>query len=182
MPYGIILRDAMTTHPVTCSPEMNVHDAVTLMVDNHVGSLLIVRGADLLGIFTEKDILTKVILPCKDSTKTSVSSIMTTDIHSLGPELDISVAVDLMVKKDIRRVPILENGKLVGLVTEKDLLRISPGIIETLVLKKQIREMNRKPITVKSVHGICEICENFSDELIPVDDAFICPDCFDSTQ
>jgi len=180
MPYGISVRDAMTTHPVTCTPELSIHDAVKLMVEHHVGSLLVVKDSELLGVFTEKDILTKIILPGKDSSKVTLGNIMTTNIFSLGPEADISNAADLMVKKDIRRVPVLENGKLVGLVTEKDLLRISPSIIETLVLKKQIKEITRKPVKVKNVQGHCDVCENFSDELIPFNDGFICPDCFDS--
>ncbi|MDD2680402.1 MAG: CBS domain-containing protein [Candidatus Omnitrophica bacterium] len=181
LPCGISVREAMTLSPVICGPELSVKDAAKLMIKNHVGSLLIAKedskDKKLLGIMTEKDILKKLITKGKDPAKVYVRNIMTKNPMVIGKDADIIEALKLMVQNDFRRIPVIEGDKLIGLITEKDIMRIEPHVVECLITKKKIKEINRKPIKVKEVQGMCEECGNFSEELVDKSGMFVCHDC-----
>jgi len=177
MTYGILVREAMTLNPITCKKDITVKEAVDLMLEEKIGSLLVVEDKGLVGIFTEKDILKKIIAQKREPEKTKLEDVMVKELITISPDSDLSKAAELMVKKDIRRLPVVERGKLVGMFTEKDLLRIKPTVIDLLVQKKRIKEMSRKPVSERGVQGPCENCANFSDDLVEVDGNFVCPSC-----
>jgi len=177
MVYGILVGDAMTSDPITCKKELSIKQAVALMLSENIGSLLIVKDKKLVGIFTEKDILKKIIAAGMDPEKTKLENVMVRDIFTIGPDADLSEAAELMVRKDIRRLPVVEEEKLVGILTEKDLIRIEPTVVDILLQKKRIEEVSRESSKRTGVHGPCENCSNFSDDLEEIDGSFVCPHC-----
>ncbi|MDD5417718.1 MAG: CBS domain-containing protein [Candidatus Nanoarchaeia archaeon] len=174
---GITVGEAMTINPVICSPEINAKEAAKIMIKNHVGSLVVAKNKKLMGIITEKDMLNKLIANAKSPEKVLVKDIMTKKPISIGRRTDIAEALDLMIRNDFRRLPVVENNSLVGIITEKDLLRIAPKVMDFLITKKKIKEINRKPIKIREVQGMCEECGNFSGELVDKNGIFICHDC-----
>jgi CBS domain-containing protein len=183
MRYGITAREAMTKHPVTIRPGVSVVNAVQRMLKENVGSLLVIEDKKLVGIVTEKDILIKVIAQQMDPKKTKVREVMTKDVITIAPDTDLYEIAKLMNEEDIRRLPVIEGGKLVGLITEKDLLKIEPSLLDVLIERMKIREPEIKPIIEEaSLQGACEICGNYCEDLEEMGGMLICSLCKESME
>lgn len=107
----------------TISPEQTVLEAVALMADKGIGALLVTEGSDVVGIITERDYARKVILLERSSQATPVSDIMTAAVMYVHPSQTSSECMRLMTEKRLRHLPVLENGKLLGLLSIGDLVK-----------------------------------------------------------
>ena len=105
------------------APDACVIDALRLMADKEVGSLLVLEGEELVGIISERDYARKVILKDKSSLDTPVSEIMTREVISLNPEQSIQDCMALMTDKRIRHLPVLEGDRLVGIISIGDVVK-----------------------------------------------------------
>ena len=118
------LRDVMTNPVVRIHPEEMVSVAARMLEHNNIGAMP-VCGSDgrLCGILTDRDIVTRCLAAGKAPQSTSVREIMSTKIYVGRPDMEVSVAAGLMGKEQIRRLPVMENGKLCGMVSLGDLAR-----------------------------------------------------------
>lgn len=116
------VQDLMATEPKTCSPEDSVHTAAQMMRDHRISSLCVGHGRQLLGILTTKDMTNKVVAEGL-SPETPVSAVMAGDPLTLPPTALGSDVLHLMISRRIGHVPIVENGVLVGMITQTDLTR-----------------------------------------------------------
>lgn len=107
----------------TISPEQTVLEAVALMAEKGIGALLVTEGSDVVGIITERDYARKVILLERSSQATPVSDIMTAAVMYVHPNQTSSECMKLMTEKRLRHLPVLENGKLLGLLSIGDLVK-----------------------------------------------------------
>jgi CBS domain-containing protein len=118
----MLVRQLMRRELVTCSPSATVHDAAAKMKEFNVGSVLIVEeGWKLKGILTDRDIALTVAADSKDPQRTYVYDVMTADPITINSDADVDSALRIMNKANIRRLPVTENGKLVGLLSTADL-------------------------------------------------------------
>ncbi len=120
------LAHIMTRRVVTVSPSEKVSEALALMADRDIGSLVVTEKDAPVGIVTERDIVRRLVRRLAKETsfdKVEVGSVMTHPLITAQPETPSWEAFRTMLVKRIRRLPILENGKLVGIVTERDLFR-----------------------------------------------------------
>ncbi|MBS3143396.1 CBS domain-containing protein [Candidatus Woesearchaeota archaeon] len=129
MKIGVSVMDAMTKKPVSVSPDENITNCTKIMLDKHVGSLLVKENEKLLGFLTERD-LVRMISMGIDPKTTKVKQIMTTRIITITPEKDIYDAITLMNRENIRRLPVMVNERVIGLITLKDILAIQPTLFE----------------------------------------------------
>ena len=104
-------------------PDSTVLDALRIMADQNIGSIMVVDGKQYLGIVTERDYSRKVILKGKSSSDTPVSEIMSKDLPSVTPNDTVEFCMELMSDKNIRYLPVFENEQLVGIVSINDLVR-----------------------------------------------------------
>jgi len=119
---GDLLRLVMTSPVTTMDAKGTLGDAARSMVKNDIGSVIVVEGKKLVGIITERDI-TKQVITGESILKKAVKSVMTAPLVTATPDTPIQEAFELMLKKKIRRLPIIDNNNLIGMVTEKDLMR-----------------------------------------------------------
>jgi CBS domain-containing protein len=105
------------------SPAVSVLDALKIMADQNIGSVMIMENNQYLGIMTERDYARKVILKGKSSTDTLVTEIMSDDLPTVTPVDTIEYCMQLMSEKNIRYLPVFENDRLVGIVSINDLVR-----------------------------------------------------------
>jgi len=110
-------KDVMVKDVIKVGSFTLVNDAVKVMNKNNIGCLLIVDDGETRGIVTQRDLLNKVLEKAKDPRKLKVSDIMTKNLIVGSPHMEVHEAANLMFKKKIKRLPIVEGGKLVGLVT-----------------------------------------------------------------
>ena len=105
------------------SPEASVYEALSLLAKKNVGALLVIKNQELVGIVSERDYARKVALLGKASVKTPVSEIMTTQVFSITPQNTTEEAMALMTDKRIRHLPVIEEGKIVGVISIGDLVK-----------------------------------------------------------
>ena len=116
-------EDAMVKDVVKVGSSTLVDNAVKVMNKNHIGCLIIEDNGETRGIVTQRDLLKKVLEKAKDPRKLVVSDIMTKKLVVGSPDMEIHEAARLMFKKKIKKLPIVENGKLVGLITLTNIAR-----------------------------------------------------------
>lgn len=107
----------------TVTPDDTVLDALKLMAEKNIGGVLIMEGDSLRGIFTERDYARKIILKGKASSDIRMSEVMVTELITVTPESTTSDCMKLMTDKTIRHLPVIENGKPVGLVSIGDVVK-----------------------------------------------------------
>jgi CBS domain-containing protein len=105
------------------TPETTVFDAISLMAERNIGAVLVIKGNRLAGIMSERDYTRKVILQGRSSKETLVKEIMTTDLVPTTPEMTVDECMVLMTYHRIRHLPVLDGGKLVGIVSMGDLVK-----------------------------------------------------------
>lgn len=107
----------------TIKPDASVYQAIELMADKAIGALLVMEGEDLVGIMSERDYARKVILKGRKSKETPVRDIMTERVLYVSPDRAIEECMAIMTEKRIRHLPVLEDGKLVGVFSSGDLIK-----------------------------------------------------------
>ncbi len=140
----IKVSQVMTKKPVFIGQDELLPSCARRMLINNVGGILVVKNHQLLGIVTEKDIVENAVAKELNVKNTRVKDIMTTGMITISPDANLSKAVSLMNKEDVRRLPVIKEGRLVGLITMKDILRIKPEAITSLKKDFLSKEKKRK--------------------------------------
>jgi len=107
----------------TIAPEATVIDALKLMAEKSIGALVVMSGKKLVGIISERDYARKVILLGKSSIDTRVKDIMTASVYYVHPETLTQECMALMTKNRIRHLPVIQEGKLIGLISIGDIVK-----------------------------------------------------------
>ncbi len=110
------------TAVVSVPPTATVLDAAHVMNDKGIGGVVVLDGATLVGIFTERDIMRRVVAANRDPAQTLVSDVMTTDCVTILPDVQIAVCRAMMSTRRIRHLPVVHDGGLVGMITSGDVL------------------------------------------------------------
>ena len=177
MKTGVRVLDAMTKEPVVVDPELSLERCAKIMLQHGVGGVVVKDKGVLKGIVTEKDFVEKVVAKGLDPKKSRVKDVMKKSVVSIEPDKDIHDAIIRMRDNDVRRLPVVHDGKLVGLLTEKDILKIEPSLFELLVEKFRLREEAGKPVFLKGLKmGECESCGAFG-KLHRREDRLLCDGC-----
>jgi len=117
-----ILKSKSNTQVYTTVPSATVLDAIKLMAERSIGALLVMQGDNVVGIVTERDYARKVVLKGRASNATPVSDIMTTSVMYVRPDTTNEQCMALMTENRLRHLPVMENDKLIGLVSIGDLV------------------------------------------------------------
>ena len=107
----------------TVAPDAPVIEAIRLMAEKGVGAVLVMRGEELVGILSERDYARKIVLKGRSSADTAISAIMTVDVITVVPDTSVPACMRMMTELRIRHLPVVENGRLVGLVSIGDLVK-----------------------------------------------------------
>jgi CBS domain-containing protein len=128
------VEDVMVEEVITIEADATVQEAVDLMNKHEIGCLIVMLKGKPVGIITERDMLKRVLAKSIDPEKTKVSEIMSAPLIMGRPGMEIEDAVRLMFKTKIKKLPVVQKGRLVGLVTLTDITRFQPHMIR--ILKK----------------------------------------------
>ena len=115
------VRDAMTADPRSIGKSVSVVEAARLMREQDIGSLPITDDEQLVGMITDRDITMRVVAEAADPNATSVEDVYSRDLVSVEPDNDLEEALRLMARHQVRRLPVVENGRLVGIVAQADI-------------------------------------------------------------
>jgi len=117
------VKDVMVTNLITIEAETTVKKAAELMDKHDIGCLIVVSYGNPIGIVTERDMLKRILLQKRDIAKTRVGNIMSAPLIATTPQTDIRDAIRLMNERRIKKLPVVEEGELVGLVSLTDVMR-----------------------------------------------------------
>jgi CBS domain-containing protein len=117
------IRDLMTSNPVTCESSASVLDAAKQMAQQDVGPIPVVENDQLAGIVTDRDIVVRVVAEGRDPSSTTVGEIASKDLETVSPDEELDSALRKMASAQVRRLPVVENGRVVGIVAQADVAR-----------------------------------------------------------
>jgi len=127
----MLVRDIMKREIVVVDPNISAREASKIMAKYEIGSLIVVEDNKPVGILTERDIL-NLVAKNEDLDEVKVEDVMSKDLITIEPDKKIEDAVDLMVKHKIKRLPVVENDKIVGIVTTSDIIVAEPKLVEAI--------------------------------------------------
>ena len=115
------VREVMTPKPVTLDAGSPVSEAARVMNESDIGDVIVLDNAKICGVVTDRDIVVRVVAEGKDASSTKLADICSRDLVGISPDDTVDEAVRLMRDRAIRRLPVIENGKPVGIVSIGDL-------------------------------------------------------------
>lgn len=142
------VEDVMVEDVVTVEADITVKRAVELMNKFEIGCLIVTKRGKPIGIVTERDMLTRVLAESQSPDRTKIVDIMSRPLIVADPKMDLEEAARLMFKMRVKKLPVVSDGKLIGLVTLTDLARFQPQVIKIL---KKIQTLETAPKRMKKV-------------------------------
>jgi CBS domain-containing protein len=173
MKTGVKVGDCMTKGVVALRENASAAEAAAVMEKGNVGSIVISKNGKPVGIVTEGDIVRRIVAKGKEPKSVKLSAIMSTPVHTIEVQEDIESAARLMSTHDIHRLPVVKNDKIVGVISETDIIRISPSLYDILTEREELSILRGE----EKLTGVCEVCGNYSETLKRVDAKLVCEDC-----
>ncbi len=175
--YMVKVKEIMKRNVITVDPNLTVSDAAKIMTNNRIGSVIVIdKKMKPVDIVTDDDIV-GLIAAGGNPKKVKIKDIPTRrKLISASPEEDILKVTKLMIKTGIKRVPVIKDGKLQGIVSDKEILLTAPELLEIMSEKLRTR-VDRVTQPDQVISGICENCEAYSDELKNIGGRWLCEDC-----
>jgi len=125
------IRNIMTRDIVSVESSAGVKEAMDLMVEKNIGSVVVTRNGEMVGFLTERDVLKKCC-PNTQCTVMKALDIMSSPLVTIDADAAIGEAADLMAQKKIRRLLVTENGEIRGIITERDVMRATLDVFKIL--------------------------------------------------
>ena len=119
----------MSPNVITLDTSASALDAVSKIIEFNVGSVVVVNGNNVIGMITKGDILRKAILPGLDPSATSVEKVMSYNVITIGKYATLEDASRVMSTKKVSKLPVMENGRLVGIITSTDIINTEPVMV-----------------------------------------------------
>jgi CBS domain-containing protein len=132
MPVTMKVKDVMDKNVVRVDWDSPVDDAVKLMVANKVWSLLVEKKGAAAGVVTERDVIRRCIAQGQSTAKTTIGSISSSPLITIGSETNLREAMDLMAAKDIRRLFVVDGGMIIGRITQTEAFQSTLSVMEIL--------------------------------------------------
>lgn len=138
------VSEIMSRQPVVIQAQKPVSHVAKLMKRYRISSVVIMQDKEVAGIITVDDIVRKAVAAGQNPTKILAKDVMTPQVISVEPNADVREAMSLFAENDVRQVPVITQGKLVGFLTQKDVLRIEPTLVDLALDKMKEKEELRQ--------------------------------------
>ena len=171
----------MSARVISVALGSSVNEAARVMKHEDIGSVIVCEGGKPVGIVTREDITNKVAAFDKQPSKVTVKEIMTSPVVTASPDEDIIDVAKRMNKYGFERLPVKQLNKLVGFVSVRDILKVSPGLLE--LLRDHFDEEERAEEGREEQNaGECELCGNYSENLHSKNDQWVCDTCTEESE
>ena len=176
---GVQVKDVMSSPVKTVLEHDSVEQAAKKMIANDLGSIIVTDAkGNPVGIITERDIVDRVVAENRVPRSVKAEATMSRPVRITTPEADIKEAAESMRDHNIRRLVVMEGGKMIGIVSSKDIVEITPALLEMISEKTRITHHQLLPSRrVFTSTGYCDHCRQWSDTLMEVNGNFLCEEC-----
>jgi CBS domain-containing protein len=168
--------DAMTRGVIYVKPTDSIQRVAEIMKKNDIDSVIVIDNGVGVGIVTDRDIINKVVAHGRDPKMTNTSSAMTSPLITITPDADIDDAAREMRDRDIKRLVVTQDGNIVGILSEFDLVRVEPAL-HLLIREHSQWDIADIPSPEGTISGICEVCSNYSENLRAFNGRLVCEEC-----
>ncbi len=176
-PPEVKVEDVMSSPVVTIKDTDSVLTAAKLMKKHKIGCVVVVdKTGKPHGLITERDVVRRVTALDLLPSKVQAGKSMTKPAVTIVPSVNVTEAAKKMREVKIRRLIVVEDNKLKGIVTSNDIVDITPALIDVIAEKSQITPVT-KVKEAEELSGYCDRCGSWADELKPHDGKFICDEC-----
>ena len=134
----LLARDIMVSDPVTVNPETTVYQIAKIMAEKDIGSVIVVENNKVVGIVTEEDLIRRVLAEGRDPNRTRAGDIMSRPVVYVSPDAEVKEVALLMARLGIGHIPVIDGNRLVGIIAEYDIIRLTPDLIELLYVKGKL--------------------------------------------
>ncbi|MGB9928958.1 MAG: cyclic nucleotide-binding/CBS domain-containing protein [Methanosarcina sp.] len=179
----ISVFEVMNKTVITMDINSDIPSIAREMVNSDAGSVIITENGKAMGIITERDFVKSIITENLKPSEVDARKILSTPLITVRPETSVVKASQIMLKANIKRLPVLENDTIIGVISNTDILMITPGL--TTILKNLI-DINRDPLLYVTTNeeleegfitGMCENCNLYSVDLELVEGMYMCGNC-----
>ncbi len=177
------IQDVMSVNPIIIKRGCTIRKAARLMKEANVGSLLVLEDdGSLAGIITEMDIVFKSVAEGLNPDEKKVGDVMTQPVHTIEGTKHLRHAAKVMAELGVRHLPVTKEGDLIGMLTENDIIELSPALLDITREYARIRAPNNieeydEP-EQKEIAGYCESCGIYSERLTINNGQLLCPECY----
>ncbi|WP_164997793.1 CBS domain-containing protein [Methanolobus psychrotolerans] len=171
------VKEIMSKDTFDIDVTASVLEVARKMAENDRSSIIVTEDSDSVGIITEHDIITKTVVRNVLPAEMIAREIMSSPIIAIKPSTNIIEAAEMMVKSNIRRLAVMEGEEIVGMVTDRDLLAIAPGLNTILEGLIELHHENNIHQEQELERGICQRCGAFVDNLMIMNGLMLCEDC-----
>jgi len=177
----MLVKDVMTSPVITINEDGIVHELSKLMDKNDVGCIIVTnKGGKPVGIITERDLITRVLAKNLLASKVKARKVMTSPLLTIDPDEPLAEAARKMSRLNVRRLGVIYKGNLVGLVSSKDILAVTPELLETI---QEQAKIDKEPQPEEEapepppLAGYCDHCGRWSDSIKEVEGQLLCEEC-----
>jgi CBS domain-containing protein len=177
----MLVKDVMSSPAVTVAEKTSVDKTAQLMSDDKLGCIIVTsKDGKALGIITESDLVRRVLAKNLLPSKLTANEVMSTPLITVDPDQSVTDTARRMNKLKVRRLGVLYKGNLVGIISSRDILAITPEIVENIEEKARIQkqtDIEEEVVESAPSAGYCEQCGSWSEELTEVDGSYLCEEC-----
>ncbi|GBC69224.1 Hypoxic response protein 1 [archaeon HR01] len=170
------VRDVMTSPVIECDENDSSVVVADKMRKYGVGSVVVTKNGEPRGIITKTDLVCDVVANGLDPNQVLAKNIMTTSLQTIEPDATIDEAITKMNRLKISRLVVVYKGRVAGIVSVKDILQVTPEIVNIVREKMRLTGTASTP-TSSPVEGYCDVCGEWSDLLTRVEDQLMCEEC-----
>lgn len=174
----MLVRDVMSSPVITTTEGESVEKVAKLMKAQRLGSIIVTDKEDRpIGVITERDLVTRVLSENKLPSDLKAKEVMSSPLVTIKPDETLSNVARQMSRLNMRRFGVVYKGELVGVVSSKDVLAITPELLDTIQEKVRIESGEAAPEEKSPMAGHCDRCGQWSSRLREIEGEFQCEDC-----
>lgn len=174
----MLVRDIMSSPVITIDEDSTVDKAARLMRDNNIGCVVVTtKDEKPVGMITERDLVIRVIAENIQPNKITAGEIMSSPLRTIDADKTINEAARKMNRLNIRRLAVMYKGRLVGIISSKDILSVTPELIEIIQEKARITATEEAEESLP-LAGYCDNCGEWSDNLREANGNYLCENCY----
>jgi len=177
----MIVKDVMSSPAVTTPENTPIDKTAQLMSSDRIGCIVVTnKKGKALGIITERDLVNRVLAKNLKPCKLTAKEVMSTPLITVDPDEKLTETARRMSKLDIRRMGVVYKGNLVGIISSRDILAITPELIENIQEKARIErdsEADENESEPETSAGYCEQCGSWSENLDEIEGTYLCEEC-----
>lgn len=173
---SVLVKDVMSTPVLTIDIKKTARDAGKLMRKHRKGFLVVTEKNKPAGVLSESDLIEEIVCKNAKADKIKLEKLMREPIIAVDPEDDMLTASRKMKENNIHRLPVVSNSHVIGVISLTDIAKTSPEMLDLLEYRIKMKE---RPFEIKekTTLGICDSCDNYSEDLRNIENEWLCEDC-----